>query len=101
MAKLPNGTTQLLARRPIATTGGTLITMAAHAIKALIGRDRELAAIDQLLEELKEASSAVLYVVGEPGIGKTALLSEALERAEATGFATLSGRATEFERDLP
>jgi len=42
-----------------------------------------------------------MCLAGEPGIGKTALIGEALERAEACGFLVLSGRAAEFESDLP
>jgi len=42
-----------------------------------------------------------VVVSGEPGIGKTALLGEALSRADARGCNIVSGRAAEFERDLP
>ncbi len=38
---------------------------------------------------------------GEPGIGKTALVAELLRRSREHGCETLSGRAAEFERDLP
>ena len=40
-------------------------------------------------------------VAGDPGIGKTRLLRELRERAEAQGHLVLSGAAAEFERDLP
>ena len=40
-------------------------------------------------------------VNGEPGIGKTSLIHEALTRSARRGFATLSGRAAEYEQDLP
>jgi hypothetical protein len=42
-----------------------------------------------------------LYVGGEPGIGKTALIGEILERGHRRGYVTLSGRGAEFERELP
>jgi ATP/maltotriose-dependent transcriptional regulator MalT len=38
---------------------------------------------------------------GEPGIGKTRLLSELAERAHERGHLVLAGRAAELERDLP
>jgi DNA-binding NarL/FixJ family response regulator len=38
---------------------------------------------------------------GEPGIGKTALLTEALERCYEQGYMVFSGRAVELEKDLP
>ena len=43
----------------------------------------------------------MLVVVGEPGIGKTALLEAAAERAGAAGLLTLAGRAAEHEREVP
>ncbi len=43
----------------------------------------------------------MVAVSGEPGIGKTALMGEMLERGRSRGYQTLSARASEFERDLP
>jgi predicted ATPase len=40
-------------------------------------------------------------VEGEPGIGKTFVLTELRREAEARGFVVLEGSAAEFERDLP
>src|SRR5262245_12191055 len=40
-------------------------------------------------------------MLGEPGIGKTRLLTELGARADALGALVLSGSASEFERDLP
>lgn len=61
----------------------------------MIGRARELARLQDALGRLP----AVLAVTGEPGIGKSRLL-HAL-RDEAAGALVLSGRAAEFERELP
>src|SRR4051812_34573400 len=72
-----------------------------RAIGPMIGRDGELAIVDLLLEGLGNGTGGVLYIEGEPGIGKTALISEAIARAVESGHSTLSGRAAEFERDLP
>jgi DNA-binding CsgD family transcriptional regulator len=66
----------------------------------MIGRDSELAVVDRLLHSVKDGESAVLCIEGEPGIGKTALVSESIARASGLGYSTLSGRAAEFERDL-
>jgi DNA-binding CsgD family transcriptional regulator len=71
------------------------------ATRKLIGRRRELGIVDRLLDQLAAASGGVLYLVGEPGIGKTVLIAETIDRAGARGFKTLSGRAAQFERDLP
>ncbi len=76
--------------------------MATDAIRTqLIGRDRELALTDELLDDLARGQGAALFLFGEPGIGKTSLINEALERANERGFKALSGRASEFERDVP
>jgi DNA-binding CsgD family transcriptional regulator len=71
------------------------------ATRKLIGRQRELSTVDRFLEELAGDRSGVVYLVGEPGIGKTVLIAESIERAAARGYKTLSGRAAQFERDLP
>src|SRR5258705_13156686 len=69
--------------------------------KRLVGRDAELAALELALQELREARSGAVYISGEPGIGKTALIAELLRRSTEYGHRTLSGRAAEFESSLP
>lgn len=66
----------------------------------LIGRDRELRALDAVLARLS-GPARLVEVVGEPGIGKTALLRALARRADARGLLTLLGRAAEYERELP
>ena len=65
----------------------------------LVGRDRERAALDRLLDEARASRSGVLVLRGEPGIGKSALVGYARERAE--GMRVLSGAAVEGEMELP
>ena len=48
-----------------------------------------------------QGSAACLAVEGEPGIGKTRLLSELRRQADERGYVVLAGSAAEFERDLP
>jgi DNA-binding NarL/FixJ family response regulator len=66
-----------------------------------VGRESELATIEAALEALALGRSASVAVEGEPGIGKTRLLSELSGRAEDRGCLVLAGSAAEFERDLP
>ncbi|MBU2666195.1 AAA family ATPase [Actinoplanes bogorensis] len=68
-------------------------------MKALVGRDPELAAVDARLDALD--GPAVVVVAGEPGIGKSHLLAELGRRADARGMLVLNGSASEFEQDLP
>ena len=67
----------------------------------LAGRRGEVARLDASLERLGGRDPTPLAISGEPGIGKSRLLGELLERAERTGTLTLSGRAAQLERDVP
>lgn len=65
----------------------------------LVGRDEELARITALLEHARSGVSGTLILRGEPGIGKSALLREALTPAE--GMTILSATGIEAESELP
>ena len=51
----------------------------------LVGRDRERAALDHLLDEARASRSGALVLRGEPGIGKSALVAYALSARRACG----------------
>jgi DNA-binding CsgD family transcriptional regulator len=65
----------------------------------LLGRDAERAAIERLLADARVGTSGVLVISGEPGIGKSALLAYATERAG--GMRVLSARGFEGEASIP
>ena len=67
----------------------------------IIGRESALDQIEEALAGLEAGSQVCLSVEGEPGIGKTRLLAELHDRADARDFLVLSGCATEFEREQP
>src|SRR5581483_3739107 len=67
--------------------------------QVLLGRQRELFAIDQALAAARLGKSARLVIRGEPGIGKTALLEYATDHAGT--MRVLSARGVEFEADVP
>jgi DNA-binding NarL/FixJ family response regulator len=67
----------------------------------LVGRAAACGVFDDVLVELDRGRSAALALVGEPGIGKTRLLTELAARADARGHLVLGGSASELERDLP
>src|SRR5512132_3434194 len=73
----------------------------AREYDAFVGRAGELESLERVLDELNESQPAAIEVVGEPGIGKTRLLSELAARAELRGHLVLSGSASELERELP
>src|SRR5215510_16190819 len=64
----------------------------------LYGRDVERDAIGGLLDDARHSRSGVLVVRGEAGIGKTALLEDARDRA--ADMHVLSARGVEAESEL-
>jgi len=73
----------------------------AHGLEPLVGRADELHVLEQALAELERGPPAAIELVGEPGIGKTRLLTELAVRAELRGYIVLSGSGSELERELP
>src|ERR671938_623417 len=65
----------------------------------LVGRERERARIDGLLQAGRSGRSAALLIRGEPGIGKSALVDYA--RRSAAGMVLLEARGVESEAELP
>jgi DNA-binding CsgD family transcriptional regulator len=65
----------------------------------LVGRDEERLALDRLLAEAAGGTSGVLGLVGEPGIGKTALLDYAA--GQARDMRVLRARGVESEAEVP
>src|SRR6516225_3825976 len=74
--------------------------MTAGTAPALIGRDREVRALTELIGKGEKAGQA-LVVIGDPGIGKSALLGAAQDAARAAGFRVLSAVGVESEAQLP
>jgi DNA-binding CsgD family transcriptional regulator len=65
----------------------------------LLGRDHERQEIGQVLAQARSGTSAALVLVGEPGIGKTALLDDAA--SQAAGMQLLRARGVESEAQIP
>ena len=65
----------------------------------LVGREPERGDVERVLERARSGESATLALVGEPGIGKTALLDHAAERAG--GMRLLRARGVESEAQIP
>jgi predicted ATPase len=65
----------------------------------LLGRDHEQTALVRLLENAREGSSGVLAILGEAGIGKSALLAYAQE--QAAGMKVLRARGVQSEANIP
>jgi DNA-binding CsgD family transcriptional regulator len=65
----------------------------------LLGRDREQLTLVRLLADARAGGSGVLAIVGEAGIGKSALLGYAEEQAE--GMTVLRARGVQSEAHIP
>lgn len=71
-------------------------------VAPLVGRARELAALEALGAKVeRDGRLAAIVVTGEPGIGKTRLLQEWMQRVRARGGAAVFGAAFEAESGNP
>ncbi|MFD8704371.1 AAA family ATPase [Kitasatospora sp. NPDC059648] len=66
----------------------------------LYGREHERAAVEGLLARARNGRSGALLLRGEAGIGKTALLDDAVARA-GQGFRVVRAAGVEYEAELP
>ncbi len=63
-----------------------------------VGRDAEIARVDEIFGETERGRSRTMLVSGEPGIGKTRFLAEAARRADRRDWIVLYGRCDESVR---
>jgi hypothetical protein len=67
--------------------------------EALVGRRAEIDALHSFVERAGHRGEAVV-VVGDVGVGKTALLNVAAQRAGSLGFTVVRAAGAEFEADI-
>ncbi len=67
----------------------------------LVGRDGELARLAELVRELVGGRGGAMWVEGEPGIGKSALLAAGLADAEMLGCQVFAGAAEYLGQRFP
>ncbi|MFF8594217.1 AAA family ATPase [Streptomyces sp. NPDC015220] len=68
----------------------------------LRGREDELEALQNLITSVVRTGGGALALIrGEPGIGKSTLLAEAVARARAAGFSVGLGKADELHHIVP
>jgi hypothetical protein len=68
---------------------------------ALVERERELALLDRLVDEVEQGASSLAAVTGLPGTGRSALLDRTAERARGRPVQVVAGRGTPAESRLP
>jgi adenylate cyclase len=64
-----------------------------RAQPAMVGRGREISVAQDLLAEARNKHGALVYVTGDPGIGKSRLSSEISQWAAANGYRVLDAAA--------
>ncbi|HXP18426.1 MAG TPA: AAA family ATPase [Streptosporangiaceae bacterium] len=69
--------------------------------QALVGRESELAALTDGLDRLSDETGGVIFLVGEPGVGKSRLAREAASIAAARDVLILTGRAVQAATPVP
>lgn len=67
----------------------------------LLGRERELAKLAELLQAASSGGGAFAWLEGEAGIGKTRVLDSTAQIARERGFTVLSAAAQELEAHRP
>lgn len=83
------------------TTLRTMDSDTSRTTSLLIDRERERETLERALDRLAGGNGSLLLIEGSAGIGKTSLLSEAVELARARGFLTRVARGSELERAMP
>jgi hypothetical protein len=85
--------------RRLAERGGDRASWPAPSVSraSFVGRRAELALLGAAFDEVRGGASVVVRIVGESGVGKTALVRRFGEAATADGALVLMGRCTERE----
>lgn len=95
---------EVLAQSPVLDAPTPAIADAARRVPrprtpdGLVDREREMAVVRAMLEELRNGGSGCLLVEGPPGIGKTRLLDEVRRLTTADGVPVRSARSSALEQ---
>ncbi|MBS3781192.1 MAG: DUF2791 family P-loop domain-containing protein [Candidatus Thermoplasmatota archaeon] len=58
---------------------------------SFVGRENQLQELIDILEEINKGKTYTVFIVGEPGIGKTFLIEKIKEKASSKGFISFEG----------
>jgi AAA ATPase domain/Adenylate and Guanylate cyclase catalytic domain len=78
-----------------------LQTFAARGLTPFVGRQAELAALHQALEQAGAGHGQVIAVIGEPAVGKTRLFYEFTHAARTQGWLLLESSSTSYGKATP
>lgn len=90
---------RVLERKTTATSARGI----AGLVSPLVGRERELAALREVLASLEQGSGRIVSLIGEAGLGKSRLLAElrAASRDLTPPLRWLEGRSLSYETSTP
>ena len=72
-----------------------------RALSPLVGRERELALLDEVLEQVERGQGQAVGIVGEAGVGKSRLLYEFRQRLAGQRVTVLEGRCLSYGSAMP
>ena len=78
-----------------------LQAFAARGLTPFVGRQAELAALHQALEQAGAGHGQVVAVIGEPGVGKTRLFHEFAHASRTQGWLLLESNSTSYGKATP
>jgi class 3 adenylate cyclase/tetratricopeptide (TPR) repeat protein len=78
-----------------------LQAFAARGLTPFVGRQAELAALHQALEQAGAGHGQVVAVIGEPGVGKTRLFQEFTHASRTQGWLLLESSSTSYGKATP
>lgn len=67
----------------------------------VIGRDDEIASLEQALEQIQAGRGQTILIAGEAGVGKSRLIAAARARADGLGIPRLQGQCFEQDAAFP
>jgi DNA-binding SARP family transcriptional activator len=100
----PSGQTRVLIERlrvEAPTPGETPVAFAPSGLLPLLGRDRELAELEDVWRAVTRGSGAAALVRGEAGMGKTRLATELRQRVSAAGGHVAASAALDLGGSAP
>src|SRR5947209_3210191 len=89
-------------RSSLATRAGCGVEAARErGLSRFVGRDQELAALESSLARAHEGTGQVVGVVADPGLGKSRLCYEFVERCRERGLEVVEGHGVAHGRRIP
>lgn len=97
----PSLNTQSLSKPNLQESSGMIPIPERRWSQPMVGRQEEMGQLVKSLDALQRGQGALVFLVGEAGIGKTRLAYELARRGRTEGVQFISGRAQEQDQRAP